>query len=381
MNHAINQGYKLIAVLCLSYSLYSCSDSVRSQGDPGVNAQLDVIETKIDALTADLAAIQTAMQVPPGADRACTIEEVMDQNYSSCNQDRVPEGVSTSSSYCISQGRAGQLGGTYKIEPETRLELGGGWPNAIWGKVTGHAKAPAAIGGVPVPNEFSAGGSMSLGRGLNICVDIPFAALDAAQVAQIHDLVRGVNETAGKYYRRTSRVINYAARRTPIAEANPLLGAGYSKPRFEDDDDSFDIADTAIDSLIDGNFQSGRQGALLFSDPIFQDLIASLDVPLPLVDTINDPERIFEIFDTIGQSNIASTCDVMGITAESKARSPALNNQCARFGLYPNINNSLNALDFVADVRDRVNSMYTASGIRSFMCSNIALAVFSPDCP
>jgi hypothetical protein len=103
-------------------------------------------------------------------------------------------------------------------------------------------------------------------------------------------------------------------------------------------------------------------------------------VPLPALDTINDPERIFDIFQTIGQSNIASTCDVMGITAGSRARSPALANQCARFGLYPNSNNALDSLDFVADVRSRVNSMYTASGIRDFMCSNVALAVFTPDC-
>jgi len=45
----------------------------------------------------------------------------------------------------------------------------------------------------------AAGSAVSLGRGLNICVGIPFTALDATQLAQIHDLVRGVNETEGKY--------------------------------------------------------------------------------------------------------------------------------------------------------------------------------------
>lgn len=380
MNNVINKGYKLIAVLCVSYTLFSCADSAQSQADPQVLAKLDVLEAKIDALTASMTEVQTAVRGAPGSDRPCTIQEVIDEDYTNCDQDKVPDGVSTASSYCINQGRSGQLGGGFKLEPEGRTELGGGWPNAIWGKITGHIKFPVAIGNIPLPNEITAGGNVSLGRGLNICVGIPFTALDTAQVAQIHDLVRGVNETEGKYYRRTGRVINYAARRTPIAEAGLAANDYHAKPYFEDADDSFDIADAAMESLIDGNFQVGGNGALLFSDPVFQDLIASLEVPLPAVDTINDPERIFEMFKTIGQSNIATTCDVMGITAGSRARSPALDNQCARFGLYPNINNSLNALDFVADVRTRVNSMYTASGLRGFMCNNIALAVFSPNC-
>lgn len=381
MNNAINQGYKLIAVLCLSYSLFSCSDSVQSHADPQVLAKLDALEMKIDTLTASLATVQTAVRAVPAGDRPCTIREVIDQTYTDCDPAKVPEGVSTASSYCINQGRSGQLGGVYKLEPEIRTELGGGWPNAIWGKITGHIKFPVAVGPVPLPNEVSAGGAMSLGRGLNICVGIPFEALDAGQVAQIHDLVRGVNENQGKYYRRTGRVINYAARRTPIAQANIAASDNFSKPYFEDADDSFDIADAAIESLINGDFQAGGNGPLLFSDPIFTDLAASLDLPLPAIDTINDPERIFGALQTIGQSNIATTCDVMGITAGSRARSPALANQCDRFGLYPNINNSLNAMDFIADVRSRVNLMYTASGLRSFMCDNIALAVFTPNCP
>ena len=381
MNNAINHGYKLIAVLCLSYTLFSCSNSVQSQSDPQIAAQLDVLEAKIDALTATLATVRTAVQAVPVNDRPCTIQEVIDENYTECDQDRVPEGVSTASSYCINQGRSGQLGGVYKLEPEGRAELGGGWPNAIWGKITGHIKFPVAAGNIPLPNEVTAGGAVSLGRGLNICVGIPFTALDAGQVAQIHDLVRGVNQTEGKYYRRTGRVINYAARRTPVAQASLRANDYNAKPYFIDDDDSFDIADAAIESLIDGDFQVAGSGPLLFSAPVFRDLAASLDLPVPTIDPIHDPERIFEILQTIGQSNIAATCDVMGITSGSRVRSPALDNQCARFGLYPNINNSLNALDFVAEVRGRVNSMYTASGLRSFMCDNIALAVFSPNCP
>ena len=158
------------------------------------------------------------------------------------------------------------------------------------------------------------------------------------------------------------------------------MSSGYSKAYVEDADDSFDIADAAIESLIDGDFMVGNRGPMLFADPVFADLASALELPVPVLDTISDPERVFDILETIGQSNIAATCDVMGITATSRARSPALENQCARFGIYPNINNALNSLDFIADVRVRVNSMYTASGLRDFMCSNIALGLVSPNC-
>ena len=89
---------------------------------------------------------------------------------------------------------------------------------------------------------------------------------------------------------------------------------------------------------------------------------------------------MFGVLNTIGQSNIAGACDVMGITGTSRARFPALANQCARFGIYPNIQAQLDVAQFVRQARDRVNTMYTASGLRSFMCNNIALAVFSPSC-
>lgn len=379
--NTINQGYKMIAVLCVSYTLFSCADSVQSHTDPQILAKLDALEAKIDSLTQSLGQVHTAVRAAPTGSRPCTVQEVIAQTLADCDATLIPEGVSPSTTYCINQGRSGQLGGTFKVETEGRLELGGGWPNAIWGKITGHAKFPAAAANIPIPNELAASGSMSLGRGLSLCVGIPITTLDAVQVAQIHDLVRGVNENGGKYARRTGRVLNYAARRTPVAVASLGTSDRSAKPYFEDEDDSFDIADAAIERMIDGDFQVGGNGARLFSDPVFQDLIASLDVPLPAVDTIVDPERIFGILNTIGQSNIASTCDVMGISSDSRARFPALANQCARFGIYPNINNSLNAFDFVTQVRSRVNSMYTASGLRNFMCSNIALAIFTPDCP
>jgi hypothetical protein len=292
-----------------------------------------------------------------------------------CDDTLLPDGVSASTTYCINQGRAGQLGATYKLEPAFEIELGGGWPNAIWGKLTGKTKIPPVvpIGPVPVPfpNEINAGGAVSLGRGLSICVQIPITELDVAMNAQIHDLVRGVND-GGKYSRRTGRVLDYAAVRTPIATPTFVGSSGVqSKTMFQDTDDAFDVADNAMERLIDGDFLQAENGLMLFKDPVFQDLIASLEVPLPALDTINDPDRILGIFRTIGQSNIADTCQTMGITAASRARFPALANQCDRFGIYPNINRTLNAPNLVTNIQSNVSTL------RTWMCNNIALGLFT----
>ena len=378
---SINNGYKLIAIASLSYALFSCSASVQSHTDPELLAKLEGLETQIAALSTNLGQVQTAVRAVPAGSQACTVQEVIDGNISGCDATLIPDGVSTSTSYCIQQSRGGELGGVYKLEPELTIELGGGWPNAIWGKATGEVKTPAPTSfGVPLPNEVSASGKVGIGRGLSICASIPVTALDAAQVAQIHDLVRGVNEPGGKYPRRTGRVLNYAAVRTPQAAINLKTASPSMKASVEGGEDSFDIADEAIERVISGDFLQPASGALLFSDGAFQDLVSALDVPAPVADTIADPDRIFSILNTIGQSNIANTCDIMGITPANRARYPALANQCARFGIYPNINASLNSAAFVGQVRNRVNSIYTASGLRDFMCSNIALAVFSPQC-
>ena len=372
----INTGYKLIAVASLCYATFSCSSPVHSNTDPEILARLEALQATVDSLAINLGEVHSAVQAAPAGQRACTVQEVIDQNLTACDPTQLPAGVATSSTYCIDQGRSGQLGTSFKIEPGFEIEIGGGWPNAIWGKLTGKAIIPPVIpvgpAAIPLPNEIHAGGEVSLGRGLSICVDVPISTLDPDQVAQIHDLVRGVND-GGKYLRRAGRVLNYAAVRTPVASPSFAGGSAYdySKPLFEDTDDSFDIADAAIDRLIDGEFLQPQNGLLLFQDPIFQDLIMSLDVPVPAIDTINDPDRILGIFNTIGQNNIAITCQTMGITAESRARFPALANQCDRFAIYPDISRALNSANTLVNVQNSLSSL------RSWMCENISLGFFT----
>lgn len=399
MEPTIN-GYKLIAIVSLTYALFSCTESANSR-DPQVLAKLDVLESKIDTLIENLTAVQQDLSaaqedlsevqvaVRSGADgeRPCTVDEVISQSLAGCDPGRLPEGVSVSTTYCIQQGRVGKLGATFKLEPELEINLGAGWPNAIWGRLTGNAKLPGFLPagpiGVPLPNEIAAGGEASLGRGLSICVDIPIQTLAAPEVGQVHALVRGVNESGGKYARRTGRVLNFAARRTPIAEANVGADVVSSKMQFQDEDDSFDIADAAIDRLINGEFApmtSGSLGTRIFQDGTFQELAGALDVPQPFRDTILDPERIFSAMRTIGQSDMATVCDDFGINAAVRARFPAIENQCDRFAIYPSISNTLEFPDRVSEVRTRVFQMYTQSALHDFICENVSLSVLFNEC-
>lgn len=379
--YTINTGYKFIAIVSLSYALFSCSSTVESQSNSDLLAKLNAIEAKIDALTGTVDQVQTTVLTTSAPAGTCSLQEVIDQNYANCDPGKIPEDVEATATYCIAQERSGELGAQYAVGLNTDIDLGAGWPQVVWGKITAKLETPvpSAIA-LPYPNEVSAAGSMSLGRGLEICVDIPISALEPGQITQIHDLVRGVNEGQGTYSRRTGRLLNYAARRTPVAVASKASANVSSKIEIEDADDAFDIADAAIERLLAGDFQAISSGPQMFSDPIFQDLIGALELPTPVADTISDPERIFDALKIIRQSEMTNVCNTMGMSASSVARSPALSNQCARFGIYPNIQAQWDAAEFVRQARDRVNAMYTASGIRSFMCGNIALAVFSPDC-
>jgi hypothetical protein len=126
--------------------------------------------------------------------------------------------------------------------------------------------------------------------------------------------------------------------------------------------------------MIAGNFSlNSMSGTGVFGDAVFTELAGALDVPQPALDTIADPLRIFGAMQLIGQSQILSTCDLHGITPEIRARFPALENQCDRYGVYPNISNTLN-------VAGRVGNMLSAIDLKSFICDNVTLSVLWSDC-
>lgn len=382
-------GYKAIAVVSFVVAVLSCESNSNSvAADPEVLARLDTIDQTLATLQASVDTMQTSVTnvqaavAPPGGTRQCTLEEFIDNTLpdGTCDKSQFPEGVGVSTTYCIDQGWGLELGGAYKLEANYDVDAGAGWPNVLWGKITGKAKT--AMFGTTVgvwPSEIAAGASTGLGRGLSICVDVPLEPTPE-QVSMIRDLVLGVNEQDGTYSRRTNRLLNYAARRTPVAVATPFPNqlnqvGGMSAMAMapEDDDKAFDVVDDAIERFVSGQFNRPQNAVSLFQDPVFTDLASALELPSQIREGIADPARVFDVLRPINASNITATCDTMGFDAGLRARFPNLDTQCLRLAQLPN---------YAAHkaITTRLGSMYTASGLRNFICSNVTLAVLAPSC-
>lgn len=383
-------GYKAVAVVSFVIAVLSCESNSNSvAADPEVLARLDTIDQTLATLQASVDSLQTSVSsvqaavAPAGGARQCTLEEFIDNSLpdGTCDKSQFPEGVGVSTTYCIDQGWGLELGGAYKLEANYDVDAGAGWPNVLWGKITGKAKTSVFSTTVGVwPSEIAAGASTGLGRGLSICVDVPMT-LTQDQVNLIRDLVFGVNQSDGTYSRRTNRLLNYAARRTPVAEATPFpnqlnkmggLSAMAMAP--EDDDNAFDLVDDAIERFVNGQFNRPTNAVTLFQDPVFTDLASSLELPSQIRDGIADPARVFEVLRPINAGNIANTCNEMGFDANLRARFPNLDTQCLRLAQLPNYTAH-------KGMTARLGSMYTASGLRNFICSNVTLALLSPNCP
>lgn len=375
----INMGYKLIALVAVFSAVYSCSSSVSSQSERSTAAQLASLRDAVDALTAQVTTLSSQVTATAG----CSTEDFLANR---CGQDELPNDISLSTTYCISQGRGVQLGATLALEMGFELEGGAGWPNVLWGKGTAKATGPVVLTAPPfvLPSTMGGEASASLGKGLDICVDVPIAPTQE-QKTQIADLVRGVNVGSGiqaKYQRRANRLLNYAARRTPIATANfSAAGSLKSTATFsrapEEADDAFDIADEAAEQFLANGFQPQARAADIMADPIFAQLATSLDLPAQLTSIIQDPQQIFA---GIQQVTTADTCTTLGIDASLRSQHPQLNAVCGRIENLPADQTVQNVAGTVAAVRNRVNAMWTASQLRTFVCSNVTLAVFAPGC-
>jgi len=374
----VNTGYKVIALVAVFSAIYSCSSSVSSQSERSTAAQLVAMRQSIDALSTQVADLSTQVAAVNG----CSTESFL---AGTCDGE-LPDAVSLSTTYCISQGRGVQLGAKLALEMGFELEGGGGWPNVLWGKGTAKATGPVVLATPPfiLPSEMGGEASASLGKGLDICVDVPIVPT-AEQKTQIEDLVRGVNVASGiqaKYQRRANRLLNYAARRTPVATAN-LAAAGALKGSVafsrapEEADDAFDIADEAVERFLANGFQPQARAADIMADPIFADLATSLDLPEQLTSIIQDPQQIFA---GIQQVTPSTACATLGIDASLRSQHPQLNNICNRIANLPSDQAVQNVAGTVSAVRNRVNSIWTASQLRSFICDNVTLALLAPGC-
>lgn len=383
MNH-VNLGYKLIALVAVSGAAYSCSQSVSSQDDSSTAAALTALQmsvetlvVQVNALSTEVAALQTAM-VDTGVG-ACSTPDFL---AGACD---FPDDAAVTVTYCFSQGIGVDLSAKLAIESATELDLGLGWPNVGWAKASAKANLPLMAPGIMLPNEVAGEAGAGLGRGVDICVDVPFEPNDA-QKALIADLVTGVNASDGiqaKYSRRADRLLNYAARRTPVAQVNNgTPGAIAAQPPVsrnsaEEADDAFDLADQAVERFLANGFAAQLSAGDALSDPIFRDLAASVELPDQIAAVIQDPQQMLSGFRSMTPAN---TCTTLGFGAQVRGRFPAIDDGCDVIAGLPSDQMLKGLGTRMTTLQNRVNLIYTGAQTRDFICDNVTLKAFTPGC-
>ena len=373
----VNTGYKLVALVAVSWAVYSCNSSVDSQ-ERGTSAQHAALREAIDALTAQVSELVSRVDTRDGA--GCSTADFLE---GSC---AFPDDASMSTTFCFSQGRALDLSGKFAVEANLEFDGGAGWPNVLWAKANGKVTAPFILSLPPFvfPTEIAGQAGGGLGRGVDICVDVPIVP-DDGQKALLADLVTGVNIESGiqaKYRRRANRLLNFAALRTPVAQPNLNAPGANTGPAVagrsaEDADDAFDVADDAVERFMANAFQPQVRATDIMADPIFRDLAASVDLPEQVAMIIADPQQILGGLQSVTAAN---ACSALGVDASLRSRFPDLNAICTRIAGLPSDGMLKTVGSNVSSIQNRVNDMYTATGLRNFVCNNVTLAALSPDC-
>jgi hypothetical protein len=145
----------------------------------------------------------------------------------------------------------------------------------------------------------------------------------------------------------------------------------------EESDNAFDTVDDAVERFMSNGFQPHVRAADLLGDPIFADLASAADLPTSLTNVIRDPQQML---DALQQVSAANACNQLGLDASVRGRFPNIDNLCARLATLPNDQQVREVAGRVVTVANRVQSIFSGSQLQAFVCSNVALAVLSPDC-
>lgn len=300
----------------------------------------------------------------------------------------------TTATFCISQGREGGVDVEFGAEANADYKLGVGWPNVGWAEAIGNVEHPVILPPfIPIPTELNLTGAASLGRNMDICIEVPLIAsevpgpVELISDAEVIDRVlRQINEPAfpgafekSKFQRRLGRLANYAIVRVPgtnrfqlatIASDQTALAA-----MMDDDGESeFDLVENAIDRLMSGEFELPTDGGplALLKSPIVQDLAMVLEIPAPARTVLADPDRVigrmFEFASLPGGAGVqgqfvsgAAFCDRIGLNGELRARFPSVDNFCGLLSSLPSFGQTTGIFDLVA----RLPSL---SDIESALC-------------
>lgn len=310
--------------------------------------------------------------------------------------------VDTTATFCISQGREGGIGAGWSVIPYMEGELGVGWPSVGWGKLTAKVENPLFLGPFPIPTELTIAGSASLGRNLNICIDVPLLAADhiaggetISDEEMIDRIVRNINTPAfdgpmsrSKFQRRLSRLANYAIARVPGTNrfefsTQQAHMTGLARVMDDDGESEFDALENAIDQLMSGDWKIPKDGGPLaiLKSPMVDELRMVLEVPDPVQQVIDDPDMVLGLVFSAASGNSSPTaaglagfqalpapaavCDAFGFNSEIRTRFPGVDQFCGLFSQLPSFDQVTGIFGIVDLIMARVNSLPMLSAIRT----------------
>ena len=331
-----------IAMICVIWAA-----AISAAPPPGVSAggTMGDILAKLDEINAKLDKLEKRL--------GCPIDEYI---AGTCTDNP----ASTSVTYCIHQGRSGELGGKWAVEPKAKVEAGASWDVVALGRAKGEMTVPVIpFAGpypipIPIPTELSVGGSASLGRGFDICVEVPLVAA-AGDASILASIVKGMNPPSAdtKYQRRLHRVLNYANRRVP----NPVATKSTVVASPGVDDLDFDRADAAVERFMVGDFQLGDGPLGILKDPIVADLRDSLELPASVQLLLQDPEALFEFLPNVDFGNPARMCDSMGLSESVASRAPVIAKVCGQLAGLPTFDSVSTAFGAVHEIDSLVRDV------------------------
>lgn len=330
-------GATVIALFSLSpYSVSKSRDNTQQGGN------------KLDQIIARLDRIEKVV--------GCPVDEFVD---GSC-KDNNP--VATTVSFCISQGRGLEIAGGWNAAFKGSLEGGARWDVVPLGDVKASLEFPVPVPlgpvAIPLPTEASIGGAAGIGRGLDICIDVPLEAADA-DASRLADLVKGMNAPPRvfdrtKFQRRLLRAIRFAERRTPPPASTMTVAADF-------DGNEFDRLDNAVERFMAGEFGAGINEPFdILKGPIVTDLRSSLDIPAPIENFLADPYEIFgqlPRFSDVAEDP-AVVCGRLGLDGPIiSQRFPNIAANCERLSNLPSFDRTSTAFETVHRINDLITNL------------------------
>jgi hypothetical protein len=313
----------------------------------------------------------------------------------------------TTATFCISQGREGGIAAGWGIVPYMEGELGAGWPNVGWGKLTGKVENPlfVPLGPIllPIPTELSVGGSAALGRNFDICIEVPLEAADHLAAGErvsdaeiIDRVVRHINEpyldtgpSKSKFQRRLGRLANYAIFRVPGTNRFELAHTGAAESGLaqimdDDGESEFDVIEDAMERILSGDWQVPADGGPLavLKSPAVDEIRTVLEVPEPVQAIIDDPDQILGAVFALGSGSLlaaaqpgsaialapGAACDAFGLNTTLRNRFPAVDQFCGLFGQLPSFQKTIGVFGVIDTIKLVVDGLPTLAEIKQASC-------------